>query len=175
VHITNTLFREVHIEHCVFDKETVFDHCVFEDKFTAALNCKGLRDAAVVNCTLSTGASSTFRLHQKEVEPITIDRPHIDDVTHHILGQFQIGQTGFRSKRFEDVLHEAKKVSVIGEDVLEELIKRGVLKEEKAGTRRSLEVAEKGAVSAFLQQSILKGRMVETIERLAKRHIIKKK
>jgi predicted transcriptional regulator len=113
-------------------------------------------------------------LHEKDVGSVPIDRRHIDDVARHILWQFQIGQTGFRSKSFDDVLHEAKKNSRIGEDVLDELIKRGVVKEEKAGSRRSLEIAEKGAVSSFLQQSILRGRLVDAIERLAKRHASKK-
>jgi hypothetical protein len=175
VKVSKTTFKNVHIEHSAFDKETMFINCEFEEEFTAALNCTGLGDVSLIDCTYSKGALSTFRLHQNRVGRIDVDRPHIDFTCGHILGQFQIGQSGFRSKSYEDVLHEAKKVSPIGEDVLGELIGRGVLRERRGGTRVSLEVAERGAVSSFLQQSILRGAMVEVIDRLVRRHLRKEK
>jgi hypothetical protein len=78
---------------------------------------------------------------------------------------------GLRSKAKEDIEHEAKKVSPIGNDVLGELVRSGVLTEKRAGMRRSLEVSDKAAVSLFIQQSITRGKMATAVEQLVRRHL----
>jgi hypothetical protein len=171
VRVAGAVFRNAHLEHCRFDDETFFDGCHFEEEFRAALNCRGLGDVVLQDCTLSDDATATFRQHKNNVGRVRLDRIHIDDASHHILKQFRIGQMGFRTKNFDDIEHEAAKASPIGDDILVELIRSGVLKEKKAGIRRSLEVADKSAASAFLQQSTPRGSMAETIERLAKRFV----
>jgi hypothetical protein len=172
IRIIRTKFNNVHLEHCRFDRGTRFDDCLFEGEFGAALSCKGLGEAILNDgCKLSTNAVATFRYHKNNVGGVRIDRNHIDDACHHVLKQFHIGQMGFRSKASDDIEHEAAKASPIGDDILAELIRCGVLAEKKAGTRRSLEVADKSAVSSFLQQSTPRQTMAEVIKRLTNRHI----
>jgi hypothetical protein len=165
IRIVKTLFRDVHLEHCRFDDRTVFENCAMENEFGAALSCRGLGEVDLIDCKLSNNALATFRQHKNKVGRVPIDRTHVENTCHHILNQFHIGQMGLRSKAYDDVRHQATKVSPIGEEILAELIRCGVLSEEKGGTRHSLEVKDRGAVSLFVQQSTLRGTVATAIDR----------
>lgn len=164
-------FRNTHLEHCIFDSDTAFVNCGFEGEFRAAMNCKSLGDATVDNCSFSDDAMATFRQHKNKVGRLQIDRSHIEEACHNILRQFHIGQMGLRSKSYVDVKSGASKSSPIGEEILDELLRSGVLEEEKAGTKHSIEVKDRSAVSAFIQQSTPRGSMAQAINKLASRHV----
>jgi hypothetical protein len=164
--ITNSTFRNAYLEHVTFDASTVFDNCVFDGEFGAAMNCKQLGEATFSNCKLSPAAMATLRQHKNNVGKTKIDRSHIEDACHRILRQFHIGQMGLRSKSYDDIRHEASKASTIGDEILRELIRTDVLMETRGGTRHSLEVKDRGAVSAFLQQSTPRGAMAKAIDKL---------
>jgi len=171
VWITNSTFENVQLEHIIFDRNTIFDNCEFRGEFGVALNCRQLGEAVLNSCKLSDSAMATFRQHKNNVGKGRIDRSHIEDACHRILRQFHIGQMGLRKKAFGDVLHEASKVSTIGEQILRELVKCDVLIESKGGTRHSLEVSDRGAVSAFIQQSTPRGTMAKAIDKLVSSYV----
>jgi hypothetical protein len=169
--IKNTVFRDAHLEHCRFDEQTIFENCYFDSEFSAALNCKGLGDVDLLNCQVSDKAMAIFRLHENKVAHLPIDPTHIKEACHHILSQFQIGQMGLRNKSRENVEHEARKASRIGDDILAELLRGGVLTEERAGTRKTLKVADRSSVGLFIQQAITRGNLAQVVDKLVKRHV----
>ncbi|MFK4536178.1 hypothetical protein ABIA00_004361 [Bradyrhizobium ottawaense] len=168
--ITNSRFEDAYLEHVTFDAKTVFESCDFEGEFGAAMNCKQLGDVTFSNCKFSPAALATFRQHKNKIGRVRIDRSHIEDACHRILRQFHIGQMGLRSKAYDDIRHEASKASTIGDEILQELIRSEVLAESKGGTRHSLEVKDRGAVSAFIQQSTPRGAMARAIDKIVSGH-----
>jgi uncharacterized protein YjbI with pentapeptide repeats len=168
--MTNSKFRDAYFEHVNFDANTVFENCEFEGEFGVAMNCKQLGEVTLSNCKFSPAALATFRQHKNNIARVRIDRSHVEDACHRILRQFHIGQMGLRSKAYDDIRHEAAKASTIGEEILQELIRSEVLIESKGGTRHSLEVKDRSAVSAFIQQSTPRGTMAKAIDKIVSNH-----
>ncbi|WFU31459.1 NACHT domain-containing protein [Bradyrhizobium brasilense] len=175
ISITNSRFKDVHLEHCTFDAATRFDNCVFEGEFGATSSNRHLGDVVVENCTLSEAAQATFRQHKNQVGRIPIDRSHIEDACHYTLKPFHIGQMRFRDRNYDDIRNQAAKASLVGHDLLDELIRTGVLEERKFGNRHRLQVADKAAVASFIQQSTPTGPVGQAINRIAASHIKSKR
>jgi hypothetical protein len=161
-------FRDVEFAKCIFDKGTRFEECTFLGRFLDD-SCENFGAIEVLRSDLSAAARSAFQFGSVRGVEKLITKQQIIETTYDILRRFVRGPMGFVTRKQDGVRESVKRLSPFSEDLLDHLIKAGVLEEFITRQKKMLRVGDTRDVRLFIQNNLITGKLKTGVDELARK------
>lgn len=163
----NVTFGNIEFASCQFDEFTLLTNC----KFTANLafeNCRGAGQLTMLNSEFSVHAKSALQREKVRGVDHRITVDQIEEAMRFILRKFHRG-AGLKNISEVNIRSNAKYSFAFGEQVLDELIKSGVLERYRAATRYDVRILAKADEFQLINNNYRRGAVKAAFDELVRR------
>jgi len=167
VSFRNVTFGNIEFASCRFDETTKMEDCTFSANLDFE-NCHGAGLLTITGGSTSVHARSAFQREQVRGVDHRISIDQIEEAIRFVLWKFHRG-AGLKSIIEDNIRSSAKSSFAFGDQVLDVLIKFGVLERFQSATRHNVKILAKSDVVQLINNNYKRGRLKEAFDELVRR------
>jgi hypothetical protein len=167
VSFRNITFGNIEFASCRFDETTRMEDCTFSANLDFE-NCHGAGLLTITGGSTSVHARSALQREQVRGVDRRISTDQIEEAIRFVLWKFHRG-AGLKSIVEDNIRSSAKSSFAFGEQVVDVLIKFGVLERFQSATRHNVKILAKSDVVQLVNNNYKRGRLKEAFDELVRR------